>query len=299
LVQTVKKHEPFLVNAKDDTILKAVYFYRGLTAEQVAWLVFKLSSISYARERLAKLAAYTYLHRYHYPVLSGFSPWVYELGTLGIKYLRLQEECDISRFRRVEDEERGHGNVKHLLALNDLLIAGEKLSRPSIVLARRVHDWMFRQEPLKVPVGKEEIAVIPDGLLEFRIRTQSTYSYPLWIELDRGSEWGKNIKDKLTALITVVNEVGYKDLFGTEYITVAFVTLGDAKRRDLLRSYVRERLTAMNLLDLSDMFLFATLSYESDPKTKAKWLDPYKTFLSPIWVTAGSSPLPVSLLELP
>src|SRR5438067_3013908 len=220
MVQTVRKKQevkPFVVNAKDDKILKAVYFYRGLTSEQIACLFFKFSSLTYVRDRLAHLTEYKYLHRHRYPTLSlGVSPWVYELGNMGIKYLRRLEDFDVAdRFRATEDEERGFGNVKHLLTLNDFLIAGEKLPQvqPSITLSYRLHDWMLHQEPLKAKIGREEISIIPDGFLHFHVtQAATTYSIPIWVEMDMGSEFGKKMREKLTGILTSVKDLAYKDL---------------------------------------------------------------------------------------
>jgi hypothetical protein len=199
----VRKAEdtPFVLNAKDDKIIKAVYFYRGLTAEQIACLFFRFSSLTYVRDRLAHLTEHKYLHRYRYPTLSlGVSPWVYELGTMGIKYLRRLEDFDVAdRFRTTDDEERGYGAVKHLLTLNDFLIAGEKLAhvQPSITLTYRLHDWMLHQEPLKAKVGKDEVSIIPDAFLHYHVTPNvTTYSMPIWVEMDMGlnlaGKCGKN-----------------------------------------------------------------------------------------------------------
>src|SRR5205823_859474 len=111
------------------------------------------------------------------------------------------------------------------------------------------------------------------------------------------SEFGKKMREKLTGILTCVRDLSYKELFGVEDITVAFVTV-DEKRRDLLRSYVKERLQAMKLTSLDQLFLFASLPYETDEKTKAQWLDPVTAFLTPLWFTADDSSVPVSLLEL-
>ncbi len=314
MVQTVRKTQdkPFVLNGKDDKILKAVYFYRGLTVEQITYLIFsidrriqteqKFSSITYVRDRLAKLTKHEYLHRYQYPTLSlGVSPWVYELGNMGIKYLRLLEDFDVAtRFRDSEDEERGYGAVKHLLSLNDLLIAGELLSstQPTITLHNRLHDWMLHKEPLKAKVNREEVSIIPDGFLHFHVtKGETTYNMPVWVELDRGSEFGKRIREKLTAIISLVRDQAYQGLFGVEDITVAFATLSE-KRRDLLRSYVKDRLTAMRLTNLDQLFLFASLPYETDGKSKAEYIEPKQAYLANIWYPADDSSTPVSLLEL-
>src|SRR5436305_768297 len=112
-----------------------------------------------------------------------------------------------------------------------------------------------------------------------------------------GSEFGKKMREKLTGILTIVRDLSYKELFTVEDITVAFVTLSD-KRRDLLRSYVKDRLQAMKLTSLDQLFLFASLPYETDEKTKAQRLDPRQAFLSPLWYPADDSYAPVSLLEL-
>jgi hypothetical protein len=105
------------------------------------------------------------------------------------------------------------------------------------------------------------------------------------------------MREKLTAIILLVRDQAYKDLFGVEDITVAFATL-TADRCDLLRSYVKERLMAMKLTNLDQLFLFASLPYATDGKSKAAYIEPASAYLSPIRYPADDSIYPISLLEL-
>lgn len=103
---------------------------------------------------------------------------------------------------------------------------------------------MLHKEPLKTKVNREDMSIIPDAFLHYHVtKGETTYSMPIWVELDRGSELGKRMREKLTAIILLVRDQVYKDLFGVEDITVAFATL-TADRRDLLRSYVSKYLSS-------------------------------------------------------
>src|SRR5437588_12449955 len=83
-----KLHKPLLISLKDHHILTAVLEHRGLTVEQVTKLFYKSGSLTYVRVKLMELAEQKYLSRFHFPTIStGASPYVYTLGTRGIRYL--------------------------------------------------------------------------------------------------------------------------------------------------------------------------------------------------------------------
>jgi len=86
----------------------------------------------------------------------------------------------------------------------------------------------------------------------------------------------------------LVTEQAHEKRFGVQNITVAFATPGTIKRRDLMRQHIKTVLTALGKLRYADLFLFASLPQE---------LDPREIFLSPMWYTPTSD-TPLSLLDL-
>jgi hypothetical protein len=54
----------------------------------------------------------------------------------------------------------------------------------------------------------------------------------------------------------------------------------------------------MKLTNLDQLFLFASLPYATDGKSKAAYIEPVSAYLSPVRYPAVDSIYPISLLEL-
>jgi len=183
--------------------------------------------------------------------------------------------------------------LKHLLSVNDFAIAARLLPRldSDVTLTSWLHDWQLQHEPVTATINNTNVSSVPDLWLDFTVRAGSQkkpFAMPIWVELDRGTEWGKRFQDKLTAIVLLVTEQAHEKRFGVQNITVAFATPGTIKRRDLMRQHIKTVLTALGKLRYADLFLFASLPQE---------LDPREIFLSPMWYTPTSD-TPLSLLDL-
>src|SRR4051794_30973929 len=96
MMQTTKPRtrskKPFILGKPHEEILKAVYFYRYMTALDVAYLLYSPKSLTHVREVLAALSGGEdfktahYLYRFRLPSI-GNSERVYTLGSKGRDYL--------------------------------------------------------------------------------------------------------------------------------------------------------------------------------------------------------------------
>jgi len=287
--------KPLVISPKDEAILRVFVTYRGLTAEQVTRLLYSSGSLTYVRVKLLELVGEKYLTRFQYPtVSSGTTPFVYTLGPSGIRYLTAIG-MELAGFKPLKEKgkEPSYYFLKHLLSLNDFLIAATLVPRLThdVSMQNFLHEWQLKQNPLVLSQGRDTISVVPDAWLDCKVLVGSSkkpYAMPIWVEMDMGTEWGKKFKDKLKDIVRVIIEGVYQDRFGVKNVTVAFPTPGNEKRRDLMRSHINAVLHELGQEAYADLFLFACLPENYDPQT---------AFLSPIWYSpTGNTPFP--LLDL-
>lgn len=287
--KTAKK--PFMLSLRDHEYLQAMLDHRGLTVEQLTRLLYKPGSLTYVRVNAKELADQKYLTRIHFPTVStGASPFVYSLGTRGLRYL---SDCDsdVEGYRPLKAE--NYFTLKHLLAVNDFAIAARLLPRldANVELVSWQHDWQLQHSPVTAAIHNANISSVPDLFLDFTVLAGSkkkAFSCPIWVEVDRGSECGIKFKNKVQAIIQLVTAKAHEKRFGVTSITVAFATTGTVKRRDVMRQHIKAVLSELGNISLADLFLFASLPQELEPK---------ELFLSPIWYTPTSD-TPLSLLDL-
>ncbi len=283
--------KPFVLSLRDHHYLQAIFAHRGLTVEQLTRLLYKPGSLTYVRVKAKELVQEKYLSRLHFPTVSpGASPFVYTLGTRGLRYLA-EADGDVEGFRPLHAE--NYFILKHLLAVNDFAISAQLLPRvdADVILTSWLHDWQLQHEPVTAKINNTNVSSVPDLLLDFTVHAgiqKKPFAMPIWVEIDKGTEWGKKFKDKLHAIIQLVTSNAPEKRFGVQSVTVAFATLGTAKRRDLMRQHIKSVLEEMGKLRYADLFLFASLPQELDPK---------QVFLSPMWYTPTSD-TPLSLLDL-
>jgi len=216
---------------------------------------------------------------------------LYYLSTLGQKELQPLGITNSSRVRKSDIEDMKLPHLEHVRSLNDFLIAARLLSRlyPDISLVAMLHDLDLKRSPLRVTVDRQAGTLVPDGFLDFRLSIAGhLYAMPVWVELDRGTEWGETLKKKLRSIIAAVNTSAFEALFGVSSITVAIATTEGIKRVDLMRSFVQQELQNMGITHLANIFLFTALPLDIQPQT---------IFLSPLWYTPDNN-TPVPLLDL-
>lgn len=297
-----------IITSADEVILKAIGTLHYLTAEQVTQLLYSKTSLTYARERLKRLADAEYLQRTYATkaVPVGRAKTVYRLGSRGIRYLRAAGMPIEERYRPSDHRTHGELFLAHTLAINDVLIAAYLLDAhcSQVRLAGLRHDLDLRRSGQRVEIARNDrtdrITVVPDAWIDLRIFDGDTSRRsPLWIEVDRGTEPVRDFKQKLRAAVTYIESGIYQRVFGTRFVTLDFAVDQSAyreperaeKRRNEILRWIEEELQALKLPQYGEIIVAGTLprGYE---------LDPIDFFLSPRWISPFQG-LPVSLLDLP
>jgi len=300
-LQTASK--PYALKGVDYEFLALVKEYYYLTVSQIIRLRYKEGSLATVQVRMKNLFDAGYLLRRQLPhVGSGNSEYIYSLSTKGYhKVEELGYEIP-SRVRKSEFEEKDLPHLKHLLAVNDILIAAHLLPglAPQITLQESRHDMDLHKTPVTVSYNarthtgkqeKEQTTIIPDGWLDWRYTTSQGDKKRrcLVLELDRGTAEMKKIKQKLRAYIHYAVSEDYTKVFGTNIIMVVYLTTKN-QRAVQLREWCEQELTLQGETENAALFRFAYL-----PETT---LDPLTLFCKDI-CTIPFEKTPVSLLWAP
>ena len=271
------------IGASAEAIIDLVHRLHVATAEQVCRRLYSPGSLTYVRDRLARLTRDEYLHRSHMGKASrsGSSPFVYTLDRHGRDYL-LHLGHRVDRLRKSEIDRASRGHLAHSLLVGDFLIAAELLcQRQPDFRLRRVFTRELAEEPARVRLGTGTTGVvIPDAWLELRRpRGDGTAAqYCLALEADRGQEHANVWQAKVEKLAAWAYGP-YEEQFGTRALTVLVVTTS-AARRDDLRAWTAVALQRAQAGSLFNHFLFTAAS--------AAGTDPAGFFLSPLWSTIGA-----------
>lgn len=205
---------------------------------------------------------------------------MYTLGRKGLNYLAgAGIDIDRRRYRPSEQREHTYLFLGHTLAVNDVLISAELLSRtqPDYEIARMLHERDLKRRPVHIQdEDGRMMAVVPDGWLDVRVK--GAYQVCLALELDRGTEEQKVWRRKIRGLLAYANGP-YQDAFQTKSLTVAVVaTSGDRRLLQLLR-WTESELTARREQGQGDLFVFTAI--RSDPADLAdlffsrRWHQPF------------------------
>lgn len=287
---TIQKSKQHVLTAVDYDILRLIHEYHFLTVSQVTRLRYSSGSETTCQDRLKKLFNAGVLDRVQLPhVGTGNTEYLYTLSTKGCKELQPLGISSFSRYRPADTRTLKLPHLQHVISLNDFLIAARILPRvhPDITLVSMKHDLDMKREPLRVTLDRQEVRIVPDGFLDFRLSIGGRlYAMPVWVELDRNTEWGNTLKLKLQKIIHAVQSLAFQELFGVSSVTVAIATTNE-KRVDLMRSHIQAELQRLGLMHLALVFLLTPLPEQ---------LEPITLFTAPVWHTLPGDH--VSLLDL-
>ncbi len=286
-----------VVGKAEDRILRALGRYHLLTAEQITRLLYRPGSLRDVQKRLAKLVAAGYLiPKRGYSRSTGRPPAIYALGRRGRDYAAAAGLELRHRFR--PGEERGYLFYAHTLALNDVLIAAERLAARTgrFWIETMLHDQLLQQTPLRVTLhGGRPARVVPDAWLDLRFSRpgERPIRECYVVELDRGTERQRDFRAKVEALIAAT-EGPYQDAFGTDLMTVAVVAAPernpDQRRRQLLE-WIEWELERLDRPDQADLFYVASLDSAAvspeDLFCSASWYAPFSGVPAPLWEIPG------------
>ena len=244
----------------DEAILHSFILYPYLTIDQVTRFHYRSGSATYVSTKLKTLAEQKYLFRPKR--LSATTPYVYCLGSRGVRFLRRQG-VDVL-FHPSEHETLSYPFLQHTLAVNEFLLAASLLPRayPSITLFAIKHDLT-----LKCSLKR----VIPDGWMDFR---RGSLQQCIWLELDRGTMEQKRFKKKIADLLAFAMH-GYEEAFATPSLTIAFATTAGETRLTNMVTWTQQELAEQRKQEEADLFRFATIPSGA--------LDPTWLFLRANW----------------
>lgn len=279
-------------------IVDAIGRYHFLTIRQIMRVLgYRSGTKRTIEKRLSWLAAHEYLlGTPGYSQDAGLPPTIYRLGKQGRDYLEGQLPLR-RRFRPSDVWKREH--LAHVLGLNDVLIAAERLaleSQETIWLADMQHDHLLQERPFRVTLPyRQSVSVVPDGWLDFRFPRLD--KPPLrecyWVEYDRGTERQDAFQEKIQRIMALaLAPDAYEARFGTNLLTVAIVTLPEQQaelRRNMLLTWIRDEARRVGGVR-EDLFFVTTLD--------AAILSPTDVFSSPVWATPFSGER-LPLIEVP
>ena len=280
-----------ILTARDEEILKAVHYYRYITAQDIAHQQFSKTSLNYVRERLTELSGNTdldqnnYLCRFNLPTATmKRQEKVFVLAAKGKRLLQGMGIPATQYFRPHKLKFLSYSYVIHNLILARTMIAAGEWAKdhPTYSLTDKRISYELS--------GK----VIPDGWLRFSEQaSDGTYAQPVIIELDRGMEYREKFRAHVGGRINYVQSGEYTKTFNTKVVTIAYLTTGQTpeyrvQRQKTMCVWIRELLKEMRLEEWAGVFKVASVEFQT--------LYDHVLFESDVWLRPDSA-TPVRLFD--
>ncbi len=264
--------------------------YGHLTAAQATRLLYGAGSLTYAQARLKQLADAGYALRVPLgrPVPHGSGPLVYSLDRRGRAHLAALGIGAPRIGAAAEERARSASHLAHALAVVDVLILHELLTRGDArcTVARVRGERELAARPVRVaPPGGVVRGVAPDAWVDLRIAGPGgTDRACIAYEVDRGTEWQGAWRGKVDGLLALASGP-YREAFGTESLTIAVVAPEAGRVAQLLR-WTEAALAATGSAAEGDLFRFGTLPADpSDARAffrAARWSIPGRGGVVPL-----------------
>lgn len=273
---------PYVLGKKGEDVLKAVHFYRYMTVLDVAYLLFAPKALVRVRQLLHSLCGgwdfvkNQFLYRFRLPdVTAGNPERVYVLGAKGREFVSGELGLQVDRgFRHDEGKHLSFSQVRHNLSLTRLLVASQRwvagVESLKISEIRICYDLSGVVEKVEVEERgrRESVPGVPDAWLHFE-RDKAGASggrFPLLLEVDRGTMYRQRFKRHVASRIEFVRSGGYKRLFGTEAVLIAYVATGGTEeseegRRRALSGWTMEVLKEQRRERWARTFLFGSVPF--------------------------------------
>ena len=209
-----------------EAILKAVHFYRYMTALDVAYLFFSPKSLTYVGTILADLAGgadfqtNNYLYRFRLPsTATGNTERIYTLGSRGREFLARDVGMPVEwYFRPHKVRHFSYGAILHNLVLTRFLIGAQVWTKDDpefrVGDTRICYDFVQASGAVKVTINgrPRTVTVIPDGWLrvEHLKNGEAVGSSPILLEIDRGTAFQQKFKQHIYTRLEFVRGGEYK-----------------------------------------------------------------------------------------
>ena len=201
-----------------------------LTRQQICQL-FPDRSVRNTNYRLHKLIESGYVSRRFYPSVS-LTPKVplYYLGTKAAEALGFQPDAPEILARRKQALQLRDGAIPHFLLVNSVHIKFLTATRdyPDYEL----HSWIHQYDSLWRILNDHAFPLRPDAYAEF---SKDSYTVRVFLELDRGTERGPAIRNKLTEYHQYALSGLFQEHFSAPNFRVLFITNTDRRLRHLVR----------------------------------------------------------------
>jgi hypothetical protein len=276
-------------------ILITLFEFEYLTAAQVTRLLYASGSLTYVKAQLKALVDA------HLALSIGGRgtnlPLIYSLTGKGRSLASTLVRQPTRRFRPAEAREKQMNTyfMRHLLAVNDVLIAARLLSEahPDILLTR-----MYREPELRRRIYVDvpaKICIEPDGSVQFLITERGQEAPQTWedffhIEVYRTLPPVEHrFKEKIQGYVTAVDSGQHETLFQTPALSIAVIAQTE-QMKAILKYWTEEAVAEMERVEEGDWFFFCSLNTAS--------ASPEEMFLSPVWEQAfNTAKTPLLVLE--
>jgi hypothetical protein len=267
--------KPLILNSKEERILQTVHDLECVTAQEITHLLFATGSRSYVRAILAKLCGgrdydeQAFLFRFPLPrATKGTKERVYCLGAKAREVLAVEDYYRPSKFRYLS-----YSPILHDLTLSRFVTAVTWYctTHPDYDLVETRMCYQLARNPPTVPVvtkGKAtQVTVIPDAWLCME-RVRDGQVYPLWLEIDRGTENRQKFQQLVRHRLAFVKSPQYEKMFNTKAVLLCYVTTGATPELGAIRLHNMLRWTEDVLLEQdqqqwSSLFRFSTIAFKT------------------------------------
>jgi hypothetical protein len=291
-----ERKKPYVLGESSEAVLRAVHFYRYMTALDVTHLLYSPRSITRVRSLLAKMCGGEdflggeYLYRFRVPnVTGGNAERIYILGSRGREFLE-SEGLSVSWYHRPEVAKRlSFTQVTHNLGVTRFLVAAHSWAKTdpglSLAEARICYELAGVSVEVEEKGRREKVSVVPDGWLLFKrfVKGKVPVECPILVEIDRGTMYRERFKKHILSRVEFVRSGGYKRMFGREAVLIAYATTGatgeaQEGRRKTLCQWTREALKDAGRESWTRQFRFHSMSlgevYKRPPFEGKVWYQP-------------------------
>jgi hypothetical protein len=276
--------KPFVLNRRNEEILKCVYHLRYVTALDVSYLLYSPKSLTYVRSILSNFSGgedyktNQYLYRFQLPsAKSGNKEKVYTLGSRGRDFLANVLGMPVTwHFRPDHVKHFSYAQITHNLILTRFLVAAQVWARQhpdfKVLKIRTGYELAKYAAPISITIQQttEKLKVIPDAwiLIERLKDRKHDTSFPILLEIDRGMEYQQNFKKHVTSRIEFIRSGEYKKMFGIDAVTIAYATTSDMPeyretRRRAMCAWTQEVLKELRKENWARIFRFHSLSLQN------------------------------------
>jgi hypothetical protein len=153
-----------------------------------------------------------------------------------------------------------------------------------------IHERELKRRPYKAVWQGNSFNLISDMFMVFRVLLADDIQrrVPIIIEHDRGTEEQNFFRRRIRGYLVMLQNEGYKDLFGVSGITIAFTTSAGQQRLNKMLEWTVKELEEMGAQSFSSLFYFTLFN---------KPVEPVNLWLNPCWYTLYDKQ-PLSLLGM-